>query len=94
MFGREATEVMEVTHIEPGASYTVEAEAKGAHYRSTLRVDGAGEGSRLSMTFAAEPSSTGSRLMAATIGKLFEGSTRKALQQDLTDIAAAAERTA
>lgn len=94
MFGREATEVMEVTRVESGTSYTVEADGRGAHYTSTLRVEAVDEGSRLSMTFAAEPSGTASRLMAATVGRLFEGSTRKALQQDLADIAAAAERTA
>ena len=94
MFGREATEVMEVAEIDPGTSYTVEADGRGAHYRSTMRVEALGEGSRLSMTFGAEPSGTASRLMAATVGKLFEGSTRKALQQDLADIAAAAEHDA
>jgi hypothetical protein len=44
------------------------------------------------MTFGAE---TGggrvSRLLARTMGKAFEGATRKALQQDLDDIVAAAE---
>lgn len=92
MFGREATEVMEVTTIEPERSYTVEADARGAHYRTIVGIEPHGERTRLSMTFGAEPTGSVSKVMAATIGKLFERSTRKALQQDLTDIAAAAEQ--
>ncbi len=64
MFGREATEEMEVTGLEPGRSYTVEADGRGAL----------------------------ARVLAATIGRLFEGATRKALQRDLDEMAAAAER--
>ena len=94
LFGRQATEVLEVTAIEDGRSYTVEADSRGAHYRSVLSVEPDGAGSRLSMSFEAEPSGTVAKLMAATIGRLFEGSTRKALKQDLDDIAAAAEAAA
>ena len=93
MFGREATEVMEVTSIDPGRSYTVEADGKGAHYVSTWTVEPNGDGSTLAMTFGGEPTGTFSKLMAATVGKAMEGSTRKALAQDLSDIAAVAERS-
>jgi uncharacterized membrane protein len=93
MFGKEATEAMEVTAIDPGRSYTVESDARGAHYTSTITVDSLGEHrSRLSMTFSGEPKGPVSRLAAATIGKLFEGATRKALQSDLDDIAGAAQQ--
>ncbi len=91
MFGREATEVLEVTAIENGHSYTVEADSRGARYTSIMSVEPAESGSMIRMTFAAEPSGLLSKLMAGTIGKLFEGGTRKALQQDLADIAATAE---
>jgi len=91
MFGREATEVMEVTELEPGKSYTTEANSHGAHYRSKMSVEPVGAGSRVTMTFAGEPHGTIAKVMAATVGKLFEGATRKAIQQDLADIAAAAE---
>jgi hypothetical protein len=47
--------------------------------------------SELSMEFGAEPTSTVAKVMSATVGKLFENATRKALAQDLDDIAAAAE---
>ncbi len=93
MFGREATESMEVTGIEEGRSYVVESESRGVRYKSIMFVEPKGEGSRLVWEFGGEPQSTSAKIMAA-VGKLFEGSTRKALMADLDDIAAAAEAEA
>jgi carbon monoxide dehydrogenase subunit G len=93
MFGREATETMEVSAVDEGRSYTVESPSRGVHYPTIMAVEPAGDGSRLSMTFEGEATSVGGRLMAV-FGRLMEGSTRKALAQDLDDIAAAAEKDA
>ena len=90
MFGREATESMAVTEVDDGRSYTVESVSRGVRYRSVMRVEPKGEGSRLSWEFGAEAGSISARFMSL-IGKLLEGSTRKALMADLDDIAAAAE---
>ena len=57
------------------------------------RVEPAEEGSRLSWEFGAEPQSTSAKLMSV-VGRLFEGQTKKALLQDLDDIARAAEGSA
>ena len=43
------------------------------------------------MSFRGEPGGTVSKVFASTVGKLFESGTRKAIEQDLADIAAAAE---
>ena len=92
MFGRQATEEMWVTNVDPGTSYVVEAESNGARYTTIMKVVGTGEhSSRISMNFGAEPTGTMAKVMGATVGKLFENATRKALAQDLDDIAAAAE---
>jgi hypothetical protein len=92
MFGREATEEMAVTAIEPGRSYVVEADSRGTHYRSVMGVEALGDSrSRVYMTFAAESSGLLGKIMAATIGRLFVGSIRKALRQDLEDIGRTAE---
>ena len=91
IFGNEATEVLEVTEIDPGRSYTVEAESLGAQYRSVISVDPAPGGSMITITFGAESTGTVSKVLAGTIGKLFEGGTRKALVKDLDDIAVVAE---
>lgn len=92
MFGREASEVMEVTAIEPGASYTVESDGKGAKYTSIMSVAPSSDGgSTISMSFAGEPTGAVSRIMSATLGRLAAGATKKMIEQDLQDIAAAAE---
>ena len=90
MFGREATESMEVTGVEEGRSYVVESTSRGVRYKTVMLVESAGDGCRLVWEFGAEPLTTSAKLMSA-VGKLFEGSTRKALLADLDDIAAAAE---
>lgn len=91
LFGKEASEEMEVTAVDEGHRYTVEAHNRGTHYVSDMIVEPAGTGSVLRMTFGAKQASKFSKLMARTVGKAFEGATRKALKQDLDDIAAAAE---
>ncbi len=92
MLGKTATEEMEVSAVDPGRSYSAVAASHGARYDSTLTVepDGA-SASTLTMTFRGEPTSTGGRIMAATVGRLFLGASRKALAKDLSDIAAAVE---
>lgn len=93
MFGREASEVMEVTSVEPGRSYTVESDGKGAKYTSTMSVQPSTDGgSTISMSFGGEPTGMISRILSATLGRLAAGATRKMIEQDLKDIAAAAER--
>ena len=95
MFGREATEEMEVATVSEGSAYTVVAESHGMKYHSEWRVDGRGDRtSLLTMTFSGEPQGFGAKLMAATVGLLFRRATKKALMQDLDDVAAAAEAPA
>jgi len=91
MFGKESTEDMTVSKVDPGRSYTVEAESHGAHYTSVITLAPSDSGTYLTMTFTATTTSTLAAILSKTIGKLFEGSTRKALAQDLQDIATAAE---
>ena len=92
LFGRTATEDMWVTEFEPGHSYVVEANSHGTEYRTTQRVEPDGDGrSVLVMSFAGTPTGTMAKIMSATIGRFFVGATRKAFEQDLADIATAAE---
>ena len=92
MFGKEATEEMEVGSLVPGRSYTVDAASHGAEYHSELSVEGVGDGtSLLAMSFEAIPQTFGAKLASVTIGLLFRGATKKALIKDLDDIATAAE---
>lgn len=91
MFGKTATEDMTVTAIDPGRSYTTKAESHGAKYTSTHSVEPVEGGSRITMAFGAEPTGLIARLFAATIGRLFDNATRKAIVKDLEDIASVAE---
>ena len=91
MFGKQATAEMQVVDVVEGSSYTVESRATGTTYRSTMSVTPDGDGSLLAMSLDAEAGSPITRVFAATIGKLFERGTRKALERDLDDIAGHAE---
>ncbi len=87
-FGREASEDLEVTDMDPGRSYTVETDSG---YRSVISVDPSPTGSVITISLGTESAGPVSKVLAGTIGKLFEGGTRQALVQDLDDIADAAE---
>lgn len=91
LFGRTATEDMWVTEIEPGCSYVVEANSHGAEYRTSHHVEPQGDGSLLTMTFSGKAIGTVAKIMSATVGRMFTKATKKAFEQDLADIAIAAE---
>lgn len=93
MFGKSASEEMTVTEVDPGRSYTAQAQHGKAHYTSVMSVEPSGDsGCVLSMHFDAEATGVLNKTLGAVVGKLMEGSTRKLMQQDLADIAEAAEQ--
>jgi uncharacterized protein YndB with AHSA1/START domain len=93
MMGRSATEEMTVTAVEPQRSYRVEAASRGAHYVSTFAfTPSADGGTDVTTTFGGRPTSTVARVLGAVAAPLGRRAVTKALQQDLHDIAAAAER--
>lgn len=92
MFGKQEVQEMEVTALDEGRAYTVEADRRGTHYTSRFTVGDRDGATHLQVTFGATSGSLAARVLGATLGRLFAGATRKALRQDLDDIAAAAER--
>ncbi len=94
MFGKKATEDMEVIEFEEGVRYATFAESHGSKYYSEVRVDPTDTGSRLSMNFHGEAQTALTKVVDAVFGRLFAGATRKALAKDLADIGAAAESAA
>ncbi len=92
MFGKTATEDMWVTSVAEQQSYTVRAESHGAVYTSLISVAPEGESTKLTMSFRGEPQTFFTKIMTATLGQLFKGATRKALQKDMDDIKAHIER--
>lgn len=92
MHGRAASEVMEVARFEAPRLLVLTAESCGTRYRVEHLFEPAPEGTRLTVTFAGEPVTFISRLMAG-LAWLMIGSVRKALAGDLADLKAAIEST-
>jgi uncharacterized membrane protein len=93
MMGRSATEEMTVTAVEPQRSYRVEAASRGAHYVSTFAfTPSADGGTDVTVTFGGRPTSTVARVLGAVTAPLGRRAVTRALEQDLHDIAVAAER--
>ncbi|MGR6967176.1 SRPBCC family protein [Geodermatophilus sp. URMC 61] len=93
MFGRTATEEMTVTAVEPHRSYAVEAAGPGVRYVSGFAfAPSADGGTDVTATFGGRPTTTVARVLGALTAPLGRRAIARALQQDVDDIAAAAER--
>lgn len=90
MFGKEATEEMWVTALEPNASYEVAAESQGTKYLSRYQFTQNGEATEVSLVFEGMPLTASAKLMNA-LGFLFAGAAKKALHKDLEDLKAVCE---
>lgn len=94
MMGREETEEMWVAESDPLRRTVVAASSGGAEYRTTFELEPQPDGSTLlRYTFRAEtPDPSGvQKLLWAVFGRLGARVTRKVMEQDLEDIAGAAE---
>ncbi len=91
MFGKEATETMEVTAFDPPRSYSLSANSCGCLYDSRLEVAANAGGANVTLSFVATPVSFFAKLMSP-LGKLMSGTMRKCFDGDLEAIRKAAER--
>ncbi|MFP6759329.1 MAG: SRPBCC family protein [Alphaproteobacteria bacterium] len=92
LFGKEAAETMWISAAEPNRWYETTAENHGAIYSTRLSMDDSNDKVILTMTFSAKPTTIASKLFSL-IGFMFNGTMRKMLQKDLTDIRRVAENT-
>ncbi|CAM3136830.1 SRPBCC family protein [Prescottella defluvii] len=94
MMGKEATEEMWVSEVDPPRRTVVEATSSGTAYRTTFELTGRDGRTDLTMTFSARPDNPTlfTRLMTLLFGRLGMRVTTKVMTQDLDDIAARAER--
>ena len=90
MLGREASETMEITAVEPGRSYTAEAHSSGMHYVTRWEFTRTDTGSEIVMTFSGEPTGTVGRLASRVFGAMNK-SLEKTMRTDMADLARAAE---
>jgi hypothetical protein len=93
MFGKEASETMEVVEFEPGRSYTVAAASCGSRYLTTFAFRPEGAGTRVDVRFEATPVSFFAKLMSPLSGLMLRAC-KKAFLQDLYDMKQVAEGTA
>jgi hypothetical protein len=97
MFGREATETMEVVDFQPGRSYTLRANNCGCEYRTVVSVRpaaAAGGGSQITFDFMGTPLTFGAKVMGTLMGWMIKGACVKAIRQDLADLKAKVENAA
>jgi carbon monoxide dehydrogenase subunit G len=90
--GKTAVEQMTVTVCEPPNHYLVEAQSRGTHYRSEFTFTPEGDDTRVKATFGAESHGPVGKVVGAVLGGLLSRSVAKTLQQDLDDLADAAEK--
>lgn len=90
MFGKEATEEMEITDFRPGRSYTVGGESCGSVWSSTFKFAPNGDGTQVSMEMSFRPVTIFAKLMSP-LSFLFAGACKKAMEKDLEDLKKAAE---
>ncbi|CAD7839266.1 hypothetical protein S1OALGB6SA_1635 [Olavius algarvensis spirochete endosymbiont] len=91
LFGKPATEIMWITAVEPGKSYTVNAESHGARYITKLSIEQMNNSCRLIQDFQSIPQTLGARILAFIFGAMGKKSIIKAFESDLADIKAAIE---
>lgn len=94
MFGKAATEEMQVVEAVPAQRTVVTAESGRARYRTIFELTPTSAGTDLTMEFSgvSGPLGAAAQLLMALAGPLAKRATTKAMRQDLDDIAAATER--
>ena len=85
MFGKEATEEMEITVFEPDARYRVEAESHGCKYLTTFEFEERDGATDMTMVFEGVAESLMAKLMTP-LAWLLSGATRKIIEADIDDL--------
>lgn len=91
MFGREASEEMQITEFVTGRSYTVKAESHGTRYTSTFVFEPDGAATTVRCHFQVKPVSLAAKMLSP-LGAMMMGSTRKLVARDIDDLKQFAER--
>lgn len=85
MFKREATEEMEVTDFRSPNAYTLGCENHGCRYQSEFQFTPVDGGTRVSMTFEAQPLTTVAKIMSILTRPMMKSVAKHCLK-DLEDI--------
>lgn len=90
IYGKEATEEMEITDFQPNKRYTVEANSHGTLYITVFEFTAIEGGAKVTIEFEGKPLTFASKAMSA-LGPLMAGQVKKGLDSDLKDLKAACE---
>lgn len=90
IFGKEATEVMEVTVFEPDQRYGLAAESHGTKYYTECRFLPQGLGTEIEMTFHSTPVTMTAKVLSVLMRPMIR-MMKKLCLQDLTDLKASIE---
>lgn len=92
LFGRQATETMEVTRFEPDQQYTLSAVSCGCQFDSHFHFTDAGPNrTEVHVEMESRPLTMAARLMTP-LGWLMKGTMKKCLQEDLAQVKALCEQ--
>lgn len=91
MFGRSATETLEITDFHPGRSYTVGCQSCGCECRSRFDFRPDAGGTTVALDFVYAPVTFFAKLMSP-LSVFVIKSCRKAMEEELADLKAVAER--
>jgi carbon monoxide dehydrogenase subunit G len=92
LHGKTSVEQMTVTMCEPPNHYLIEAQSKGMHYKSEFTFTPEGEDTLVRMTFGTEPHGAVGKVVGVVLGGIMSRAVTKTMQQDLDDLADAAEK--
>ena len=91
MFGKEATEEMEITAFDPPRSYRIEAVSCGTQFATVYRFEGGQRETKVTMETTSTPLSFFAKLTGPILGKMMKKSMVKAMQADHADLKRVAE---
>ena len=90
MFGREATEEMEITGFDPPRAFTIGCESHGCRYRTEFTFAPSGAGTEVAMVFEATPLTFFAKAMAVAMKPMIN-KVAGLCAQDLEDLKTAVE---
>ena len=83
MFGRAATEILEIAAWDPPESYVATASSHGMRYRSRVSVARAAGGARLAFTFESQGVTRAARIASTLLAPMMRHAVKKAFRADL-----------
>lgn len=92
IFGKEATEEMEITSFDPPRSYEVtSALSNGVIYKTVYRFEESDSQTKVAFDFSGAPQTLAAKLFAPIFGLFFKRMTEKLLKKDMQELKAILE---